>query len=70
MEKSLISQTEEALRESEARYRRIYESNMLGIIFWDLDGNIFEANDAFLNIAGYTRQDLQAGKIRWKGYNR
>ncbi len=60
-----INNTEDALKKSEARYRRIYESNMLGIVFWDLAGNIFEANDAFLSIAGYTRQELLAGKVQW-----
>jgi PAS domain S-box-containing protein len=56
---------EQALRESESRFRRLSESNMIGIMFWDLKGRITEANDAFLDILGYTREDLEAGKIHW-----
>lgn len=56
---------EEALRESESRFRRLSESNMIGIMFWDLKGRITEANDAFLNMLGYTRDDLREGKISW-----
>jgi PAS domain S-box-containing protein len=56
---------EEALRESESRFRRLSESNMIGIMFWDLKGKITEANDAFLEMLGYTRDDLLAGDIHW-----
>lgn len=58
-------QAEEALRESEARLRRLVESNLIGIIFADLNGSIREANDAFLQIIGYTREEVLAGKLRW-----
>jgi PAS domain S-box-containing protein len=56
---------EDALRASESRFRRLSESNMIGIMFWDLKGQITEANDAFLEMLGYTREDLQAGRISW-----
>jgi|GEM_PF-1463011 len=56
---------EEALRTSEAKFRRISESNMIGIMFWDLTGTVTEANDAFLEMIGYTREELQAGKVSW-----
>jgi PAS domain S-box-containing protein len=56
---------EEALRESESRFRRLSESNMIGIMFWDLKGRITDANDAFLKMLGYTRDDLLAGEIHW-----
>lgn len=56
---------EEALRESESRFRRLAESNMIGIMFWDLKGRITEANDAFLEMLGFTRDDLKAGRIHW-----
>ena len=38
---------------------------MIGIMFWDLKGKITEANDAFLAMLGYTRDDLLAGAIHW-----
>ncbi|HEY9860102.1 MAG TPA: PAS domain S-box protein, partial [Candidatus Obscuribacterales bacterium] len=60
-----LKQIEAALRESEARLRRIVDSNIIGVFFGDLSGNISEANDAFLQMIGYTRQDLLAGRILW-----
>ena len=56
---------EEALRQSEGRLRRLVESNMIGIIFWDRKGNITEANEVFLQMTGYSTADLRAGKVRW-----
>lgn len=56
---------EDALRESESRFRRLSDSNMIGILFWDLKGRITEANDAFLEMLGYTREDLEAGRLAW-----
>jgi PAS domain S-box-containing protein len=55
----------DALRESESRFRRLSDSNMIGILFWDLRGRITDANDAFLEMLGYTREDLEAGRIHW-----
>lgn len=59
-------QAEQALRESEARLKRLIDLNLLGVEFWDADGTILDANDAFLNIVGYTREDLQTGRVNWR----
>src|SRR5712692_5165599 len=56
---------EEALRESEAKIRRLVDANIIGIFIWDFEGRILEANDAFLRIVGYDREDLVSGRIRW-----
>ncbi|AKB77481.1 sensory transduction histidine kinase [Methanosarcina horonobensis HB-1 = JCM 15518] len=56
---------EETLRESEARLRRFYESGLFGMHYYKLNGSITGANDKFLEIIGYTREDLQAGRINW-----
>src|SRR5260370_3857172 len=37
----------------------------MGIFVWDVEGRILEANDAFLHIIGYDREDLAAGRVRW-----
>jgi PAS domain S-box-containing protein len=56
---------ESALRESELKFSRLVESNVIGVIVASIDGNIVDANDAFLKMVGYTQEDLLAGKIRW-----
>jgi PAS domain S-box-containing protein len=53
------------LAEREAKIRRLVDSDIIGIFFWDFDGRIIEANDAFLRIIGYEREDLAAGRIDW-----
>jgi len=58
--------SEQSLIESEARFKRLVQSNLMGCIFWHTDGRILEANDAFLRMVGYTRADLQAGSLNWR----
>jgi PAS domain S-box-containing protein len=53
------------LAEREAKIRRLVDANIVGIFMWDLEGRIFEANDAFLGIVGYGREDLISGRLRW-----
>ena len=56
---------DEALRASEQRLRRVIDVNTVGIIFVDVNGPIEEANDEFLRMTGYDRDDLRAGRLRW-----
>lgn len=58
-------QSEAALRRSEAKFRRLVESNLIGAIVADLNGSIIEANDAFLNIVGYSQDDVRSGRVDW-----
>ena len=60
---------EEALVRSERRFRRLEESGIIGIVLSDTAGNISEANDAFLSVVGYSREDLLAGRISGKNLN-
>ncbi|MGF6414031.1 sensor histidine kinase [Paraburkholderia sp. MM5482-R1] len=53
------------LAEREAKIRRLVDANIVGIFICDLDGRIHEANEAFLGIVGYDRDDLAAGCLRW-----
>ncbi|MEJ6484566.1 PAS domain S-box protein [Nostoc punctiforme UO1] len=58
---------EKSLRESEARFRRLFESNLIGVAFWNVDGFVIDANDAFLQLAGYTHEEFTTlGKINWQ----
>lgn len=56
------NRAEERMRRSESRFRAIEEGNLLGI-FVGRKGAIFEANQKFLDLVGYTREDLEAGRI-------
>jgi hypothetical protein len=61
-----ISQAESSLRVSEERMRRIFDSNMMGILFSQNDGTLLKANDYFLNLIGYTREEVEGGRLNWK----
>src|SRR5258708_36390581 len=37
----------------------------MGVLIWDSQGQIIEANEAFLDIVGYAREDLVSGRLRW-----
>lgn len=52
-----------ALEQSEARFKRLWDAGLLGILYWNIDGRVTDANDAFLRMLGYTREDLAAGRI-------
>src|ERR1700756_432723 len=56
---------EEALRERDAKIRRLVDSNIIGIFFSGLEGRVLEANDAFLHLVGQERDDLVSGRVRW-----
>ena len=56
---------ERALQVSEMRFRRLAESGVIGISVADASGRIFEANDAFLGMVGYSRRDVVEGLVDW-----
>ncbi|MDB5373962.1 MAG: hypothetical protein JWP04_2604, partial [Belnapia sp.] len=56
---------EARLRKSEERFRRISEIETVGVIFFDTEGRITDGNAAFLQMSGFTREDLDAGLLRW-----
>jgi PAS domain S-box-containing protein len=58
-------QAEIALQQSEERFSRIFYSSVVGMIFADFQGNIIDANDCFLDMIGYTREELETDKIDW-----
>jgi PAS domain S-box-containing protein len=53
------------LAQREAKIRRLVDANIVGIIVWDCDGRILDANDAFLRMVGYDRKELVSGRMRW-----
>src|SRR5258705_1090262 len=52
------------LKERESRIRRLVDANIIGIILWNVKGRISEANEAFLRMVEYDREDLVSGRVR------
>ncbi|WP_024519657.1 AAA family ATPase [Bradyrhizobium sp. Tv2a-2] len=52
------------LADREGKIRRLVNANIIGI-FFARQGRIVEANDAFLRILGYDREDLALGRVGW-----
>jgi diguanylate cyclase (GGDEF)-like protein/PAS domain S-box-containing protein len=57
--------TQETLEHNARRLQCLFESNIIGILFWDTDGRILDANERFLEISGYSQEDLKRGKLQW-----
>lgn len=53
------------VQEREGKIRRLVDANIVGVLLTDVDGRILEANDAFLQMIRYTRDDLTSGRLRW-----
>lgn len=60
------ARAEEALRLSEARFRTALEIGTVGAIYFDMDGTLTDANDAFLKMSGYSRDDLVERRLTWQ----
>ncbi|HEX7261948.1 MAG TPA: PAS domain S-box protein [Luteolibacter sp.] len=54
-------------KRSEGRFRQLVDCNAQGVMFRKVTGEITSANDAFLQIVGYSREDLEAGLLDWIG---
>jgi PAS domain S-box-containing protein len=50
----------------EAKVRRLVDANVIGIVIWNLEGAITEANEAFLQMIQSGREDIILGRVRWK----
>ena len=53
------------LQASEARFRRLSESGVIGIAYFDIKGRISDGNDTFLKMIGYSREELEKNPVRW-----
>ena len=58
-------EAERALQVSEARFRALTESNMIGIVLADPEGPVLEANEAFLSLTGYQPEDVASRSLSW-----
>jgi PAS domain S-box-containing protein len=59
------SQLYRDLEDREGKIQRLVDANILGIFIWNLEGAIVEANEAFLRMLQYGRDDLISGRVRW-----
>jgi PAS domain S-box-containing protein len=50
---------------NEDKIRRLVEAGILGIFIANVDDEIVEANQAFLRMLQYSRQDLGSSRLRW-----
>lgn len=57
---------ESASRLSDERLRRALETDAVGVLFFRHDGTLIRANDAFLGMSGYSRQDIEGGRMSWR----
>jgi len=64
-EKAERRRSEEALRRSEAKISRLVDANIIGVLISNFEGQIIEANEAFLKMVGYSREELASGQLRW-----
>jgi len=55
---------EEALRENEERYRRLFEQSKDAIYITTCEGMIVNVNQSFLDLFGYSRRELKSVKVQ------
>ncbi len=60
---SKAKQAEDALRQSEIRFRGVFESGIVPMVFWNTRGEVIEANETYLRLIGRTRSELEAGTL-------
>lgn len=63
-----LQQTQKSLKYREDQVFRIFQSNMLGIVFSRFDGSIIEANDYFIDLLGLDRKKIETGEANWKSF--
>lgn len=53
------------LRRANLRLSRLWDASNVGMITCTITGEITDANNAFLELTGYTREDVASGSLRW-----
>ncbi|MFN6568932.1 ATP-binding protein [Dendronalium sp. ChiSLP03b] len=64
--KQRLDTKEQQLQVSEAKFKRLVDSNIIGVIVANVNGEIVKANDAFLKLVGYTQEELLKRQVRWQ----
>ncbi|HEY3308978.1 MAG TPA: PAS domain S-box protein [Desulfuromonadaceae bacterium] len=59
-----LRETQEKLAASEAKFRWLFDSNLISAMFWNIDGVVTEANQAFCSMIGCTDEEISSGIVR------
>jgi PAS domain S-box-containing protein len=60
-----IASMQREIERREAKIRHLVDANIIGIVIWDVKGQILDANNEFLRIVGYDQNDLLSGRVNW-----
>ena len=56
---------EQAYHQSEQKLRKLANSNVIGIVFGNVDGSLTYINDSLLRLIGYTREEFEQTRMGW-----
>jgi PAS domain S-box-containing protein len=65
-DRSAEKNAREELDAAYARLRAHIDANIIGVVRSREDGTILEANDYYLELIGYTRAEIEAGRVDWR----
>ena len=57
---------EQEARKNEERFRRVFESDMLGLMFFRMTGQVYEVNEVVLRMLGYSTAEIARGEFDWR----
>ncbi|HJQ96974.1 MAG TPA: PAS domain-containing protein, partial [Candidatus Polarisedimenticolaceae bacterium] len=63
---TVAKRLEHVLRRSDDWQRRVLETQGVGVLRFDRTGTLIEANDAFLAMTGWSREDIEGRRLRWQ----
>jgi PAS domain S-box-containing protein len=51
---------------SRERFRRVLDTEAVGLLFFNYDGVVIDANEPFLKMTGYTRSEVEKRELDWR----
>src|SRR6266567_585184 len=60
---------EQQLQYSERKLLSLVGSNIFGVVVVDIDGRFYEANERFVQMVGYSKEELLSGAVTWQQLN-
>jgi PAS domain S-box-containing protein len=55
----------DAAEKATARFSRLSQAGVIGIVVVDLDGRVVDINDTLLHLVGYSRDEIISGRVAW-----